>query len=157
MTAVKALYCWTLGKCSLGGPKPYSCLPNQQRGGPSWKQSTRHSLKATINKALLEGKPTVQLNRNQGPKDQRKCFFYKVCSTTLRVMDVHTKNRGRPHQEMRFPAAPVVGRNFLAPGHPGARVRNVHGKSGPKGFCLCCFFFLRNLGFPEYRRSFYLS
>ena len=23
------------------GPKPYSCLPNQQRGSPSWKQSKR--------------------------------------------------------------------------------------------------------------------
>ena len=23
--------------------KPYSCLPNQQRGNPSWKQSARHS------------------------------------------------------------------------------------------------------------------
>ena len=38
------------------GPKPYSCLPNQQRGSPSWKPSKR----------LLEGKPTVQLNRTLG-------------------------------------------------------------------------------------------
>ena len=38
------------------GPKPYSCLPNQQSGSPSWKQS----------KGLLEGKPTVQLNRTLG-------------------------------------------------------------------------------------------
>ena len=29
------------------GPKPYSCLPNQQRGSPSWKRSTRHSWKAS--------------------------------------------------------------------------------------------------------------
>ena len=29
------------------GPKPYSCLPNQHRRSPSWKQSTRHSQKAS--------------------------------------------------------------------------------------------------------------
>ena len=62
-------------------------------------------------------------------------------STTLRVVDVRTENRGRPHQKVRFPAAPVVGRNFLTPGHPGVRVRNVREKSGPKSLCLCCFFF----------------
>ena len=56
-------------------------------------------------------------------------------------MDVHAENRGRPHQKVRFPAAPVVGRNFLTPGHPGVRVRNVRGTSGPKSLCLCCFFF----------------
>ena len=100
------------------GPKPYSCLPNQQRGSPSWKQSTiggadsmvmkfhgnargkvrvnflpllvsqpifscvapslcsgivRVNVRLNIaipslswNKALLEGKPTVQLNRTLG-------------------------------------------------------------------------------------------
>ena len=56
-------------------------------------------------------------------------------------MDVRAENRGRPHQKVRFPAAPVVGRNFLTLGHPGVRVRNVRGKSGPKSLCLCCFFF----------------
>ena len=54
-------------------------------------------------------------------------------------MDVRTENRGRPRQEVRFPAAPVVGRNFLTPGHRGVRVRNVRGKSGPKSLGLCCF------------------
>ena len=43
------------------------------------------------------------------------------------------------HQKVRFPATPVVGRNFLTPGHPGGRVRNVCGKSGPNSLCLCCF------------------
>ena len=56
-------------------------------------------------------------------------------------MDVRAENHGRPHQKVRFPAAPVVGRNFLTPGHPGVRVRNVREKSGPKSLCLCCFFF----------------
>ena len=56
-------------------------------------------------------------------------------------MDVRAENRGRPHQKMRFPATPVVGRNFLTPGHSGVRVRNVRGNSGPKSLCLCCFFF----------------
>ena len=54
-------------------------------------------------------------------------------------MDVRSENCGRPHQKVRFPAAPVVGRNLLTPGHPGVRVRNVRGKSGPKSLCLCCF------------------
>ena len=72
----------------------------------------------------------------RGQKNQRKLFCTKF-STTLRVMDVRTENRGRPHQEVRFPAAPVVWRNFLTPGHPGVRVRNVRGKSGPKSLCLC--------------------
>ena len=56
-------------------------------------------------------------------------------------MDVRAENRGRPQQKALFPAAPVVGRNFLTPGHPGVRVRNVRGKSGLKSLCLCCFFF----------------
>ena len=67
-------------------------------------------------------------------------FFAKSFSRTLRVMDVRAENRGRPHQKMRFSAAPMMGRNFLTPGHPGVRVRNVRGKSGPKSLCLCCFF-----------------
>ena len=66
-------------------------------------------------------------------------FFVQSCSTTLRVTDVRAENRGRPHQEVCFPAASVVGRNFLTPGHPGVRVRNVRGKSGPKSSYLCCF------------------
>ena len=68
-------------------------------------------------------------------------FFVQSFSKTLRVMDVRAENRGRPHQKVRFPVAPVVGRNFLTQGHPGVRVRNVRGKSGPKSLCLCCFFF----------------
>ena len=68
-------------------------------------------------------------------------FFVQSFSTTLRVMDVRTENRGRAHQKVRFPAAPMVARNFLTPGHPGVRVRNVRGKSGPKSLGLCCFFF----------------
>ena len=55
-------------------------------------------------------------------------------------MDVRAENRGRPHQKVGFPAAAVMGRNFLTPGHPGVRVGNVRRKFGPKGLCLCCFF-----------------
>ena len=36
-------------------------------------------------------------------------------------MDVRAANRGRPRQKVRFPAAPVVGRNFLTPGHLGRK------------------------------------
>ena len=54
-------------------------------------------------------------------------------------MDVRAENRGRPHQKVRFPAAPVVGRNFLTPGRPGVRVRNVCGKSGSKVYVYAVF------------------
>ena len=74
-----------------------------------------------------------------GAKKSTQTFFAQSFSTTLRVMDVRAENRGRPHQKVRFPAAPVVGRNFLTPGHSGVRVRNSRGESGPKSLCLCCF------------------
>ena len=80
----------------------------------------------------------------RGQKKTTQTFFVQSFSTTLRVMDVRAENRGRPHQKVRFPAAPVVGRNFLTPGHPGVSVRNVRGKSGPKSLCLCCFSFQDN-------------
>ena len=73
-----------------------------------------------------------------GQKINANVFGTKL-STTLRVMDVRAEHHGRPRQKVRFPAAPVVGRNFLTPGHPGVRVRNVRGKSGPKSLCLCRF------------------
>ena len=76
-----------------------------------------------------------------GAKKSTQTFFVQSLLTTLRVMEVRAENRGRPHQKVRFSAAPVVGRNFLTPGHPGVRVRNVRGKSGPKSLCLCCFFY----------------
>ena len=40
-------------------------------------------------------------------------FFVQSFSTTLRVMDVRAETRGRPHQKLCFPAAPLVGRKFL--------------------------------------------
>ena len=76
-----------------------------------------------------------------GARKSTQTFFGQSFSRTLRVMDVRTKNRGRPHRKVRFPAAPVAGRNFLTPGHPGVRVRNVRRKFGPKSLCLYCFFF----------------
>ena len=76
-----------------------------------------------------------------GAKTSTQTFFVQSFSKTLRVMDVRAENRGRPHQKVRFSAAPVTGRNFLTQGRPGVRVRNVRGKSGPKSLCLCCFFF----------------
>ena len=76
-----------------------------------------------------------------GAKKSTQTLFVQSFSTTLWVMDVRAENRGHPHQKVRFPAAPMVGRNFLTPGHPGVRVRNVRRKSGPKSLGLCCFFF----------------
>ena len=87
-------------------------------------------------------------NPNLGAKKSTQTFFVQSFSRTLRVMDVRAENRGRPHQKVRFPAAPVVGRNFLTPGHSGVRVKNVRGKSGPKSLCLCCFSSLK-LGHPQ--------
>ena len=74
-----------------------------------------------------------------GAKKSTQTFFVQSFSRTLRVMDVRAENRGRPHQKVRFSAAPVMGRNFLTQGRPGVRVRNVCGKSGPKSLCLCVF------------------
>ena len=73
-----------------------------------------------------------------GTRNQRT-FSGQSFSRTLRVMDVRAENR--PHPKVRFSAAPVMGRNFLTQGHPGVRVKNVRGKSGPKSLCSCCFFF----------------
>ena len=76
-----------------------------------------------------------------GTRKSTQTFSGQSFSRTLRVMDVRAENRGRPQQKVSFTAAPVMGRNFLSPGHPGVRVRNVRGKSGPKSLCICCFFF----------------
>ena len=67
-------------------------------------------------------------------------IFVQSFSTTLRVMDVRAENRGRLHQKVRFPVAPLVGEKLFDPGASSGRVRNVRGKSGPKSLCLCCFF-----------------
>ena len=63
-------------------------------------------------------------------------FLYKVSrqpfgswTSAPKIVDVCTK-------KCVFPVAPVVGRNFLTPGHPGVRVQNVRGKSGPRSLCL---------------------
>ena len=55
--------------------------------------------------------------------------------------------RGRPRckswasaPKSVFPCGPVMGRNFLTPGHPGVRVRNVRRKFGPKNLCFMLFF-----------------
>ena len=61
-------------------------------------------------------------------------------SRTLRVMDVRAENRGRPHQKVGFPAAPVRCRNFLTPRHPGVRVGNVRSNSDQRVY-VCCFLF----------------
>ena len=50
--------------------------------------------------------------QGRGQKINANFFYANVFRSTLRVMDVHAENRGRPHQKVRFPAAAVVGRNF---------------------------------------------
>ena len=55
-------------------------------------------------------------------------FFGTKFFDNPRVMDVRAENHGRPHQKVHSPAAPVVGRNLLTPGHPSVRIRNVCGK-----------------------------
>ena len=81
---------------------------------------------------LVDSPPTKQ-HVHRGTAKSTQTFLVQNFSRTLRVMDVRAENRGRPHQKLRFFAAPVMGRNFLTQGHPSIRVRNVCGK--------CCFFF----------------
>ena len=78
--------------------------------------------------------------KNTGTRKSTQTFSGQSFSRTLRVMDLRTKNRGHPHRKVCFPAALVVGRNFLTPGHPGV-VRNVCRKFGPKSGCLFGDFF----------------
>ena len=95
-------------------------------------------------KAFFLRYPLVCLNPhllNPHLRHSKKINANFICTKFFGVMDVNAENHGRPRQKVRFPAAPVVGRNFLTPGHPGVRVRNVRGKSGPKSLFLCCFFF----------------
>ena len=59
------------------------------------------------------------------------------------VMDVRAENRGRPHQEVRFPAAPVVGRNFFDSWASGRKGQECPQKIRTKKFmfmllCLPC-------------------
>ena len=66
-----------------------------------------------------------------GVKKSIQFCFIQSFSATFRVMDVRPENA--------FSCSPVVGRNFLTPGHPRVRVRNVRKKLGPKNWCLCRF------------------
>ena len=51
--------------------------------------------------------------------------------------DACAKNHGRPRQQVCFlRPSPVMGRNFLTPGHTIIRVRNVRQKFRPKHLCL---------------------
>ena len=91
----------------------------------------------------IESRELFMIRANIGAKRSTQTFSVQSFSTTLRVMDVRAKNRGRPHQKAGFPAAPVMRRNFLTPGHPGVRVRNVRWKFGPKVYVCVVFSFLR--------------
>ena len=75
---------------------------------------------------------------------QKTCYTYghgplkilvKCSSRILRVIDVGAEHHGRRHPHV-FPAAPVMGRRPLTPGHPGVRVRNVCTKSAPKSYVM---------------------
>ena len=109
-----------------GGPVPNRPLTSLGRLGKDKRPMRRNSTKK---RAFVRGQ---NINAN---------FFCISFSRTLHVMDIRAESRGRPQQKMCFSAAPVMGRNFLTPGYPGVRVRNVCRKFGPKSLCLCCFFF----------------
>ena len=81
-----------------------------------------------------------------GTRKATQTFYGQSFSTTLRVMEVRAENHRRPHQIVRFPAALLVGRNWLTPGHPGVRVRNVRRKSGPRNVYVYVVF--SSLRFP---------
>ena len=67
-------------------------------------------------------------------------FFVQSFSKTLRVMDVRAENRGRPHQKVRFPAAPVAGRKFLNPWASGRKGQKCPREIRTIKLCLCLFF-----------------
>ena len=119
-----------------GGPRA------QEKGGPKQAIFGHKKFRLLFFPALI----------STATKKATQTFFVQSFSTTLRVMDVRAENRGCPHKKVRFPAAPVVGRNFLTAGHPGVRVGNVRGKSGPKSLCLCVFFSSLNCG-PQASRT----
>ena len=74
------------------------------------------------------------------PKTSTQTFSHKAFfrepfgswTSAPKIVDVRPK-------KCFFLRPPPMGRNFLTLGHPGVRVRNVLGKSGPKSLCLCCF------------------
>ena len=107
---------------------------NARESGKRSRIALKNSSPASFNNSA------IAMSTKVGAKKSTQTFFVQSFSKTLRVMDVRAENRGRPHQKVRFSAAPVTGRNFLTQGRPGVRVRNVRGKSGPKSLCLCCFF-----------------
>ena len=62
-------------------------------------------------------------------------------------MDVRAENRGRPHQKVHFPAVPVVGRNFLTPGHSGIKGQECPQEIRAKKFMFMLFFLPWSLSF----------
>ena len=129
---------WRLASMRVSREKRSHRYPKKGKHvGPANMQKCDGDLWRTFAGGFLEDFSGLFL----GAKTSTQTFFAQSFSKTLRAMDVRAKNRGRPHQKVRFSAAPVMGRNFLTQGRPGVRVRNVRGKSGPKSLCLCCFFF----------------
>ena len=55
-------------------------------------------------------------------------------------MDVRAENRGRPHQKVRFSAAPVIGRNFLTQGASGRKGQECPWEIRTKKFMFMLFF-----------------
>ena len=104
------------------------------------RQNSNQNLGVSLPKSTLQGSGLEKL----GTRKSMQTFFGQSFSRALRVMDVCTKNRGRPHRKVRFPPAPVVGRNFLTPGHQGIRVRNVRRNSDQKVYVYVVFSSLRN-------------
>ena len=75
-----------------------------------------------------------------GAKKSTQIFSVQSFSRALRVMGVRAENRGRPHPKSALSCGPGDGRNFLNPGHPSVRVRNVCRKFRPQKFMfMLCF------------------
>ena len=68
-------------------------------------------------------------------------FSGQSSSRTLRVMDVRAENCGRPHQKVRFPAAPVTGRNVLTPRASGRKGQERLQEVWTRKFMFMLFFF----------------
>ena len=84
-------------------------------------------------RALWSDRPNCSHNVSQKVKRIRRVSEQSL-SRTLRVMGVRAKSRGRPHQKVCFPAAPVMGEKFLDPRASGRKGQECPQANRTKNF-----------------------
>ena len=75
-----------------------------------------------------------------GIKKSTQTFFVQSFSRTLRAMDVRAENRGRPHQKVRFSAAPVMGKKLFDPTASGRKGQECPREIRTEKFMFVLFF-----------------